>query len=342
MTQIVSILFADVVGYSKLEGDGLAVRVAEFIDDFLLRDLTPANHFLQKTWGDGLLIASYDPVDIAEIALALRDRFRNAQWKRLGFSSPLSVRIATHAERVQIRMRDGEPVDIVGGNVNSAARIEPVVEPGCIFCSELFHQHLKNTPQVEYGWRPLGVRPLAKGFGKMALFELLRVHETSISPESGSERPVPAFEIPQPRIPREFTDRERDDYLVESFKVIADYFGEAASQLKSAASNIDVRFSSDSSQVECVVYLGGRERTRCRIWIGQELQSRSILFSEGQPVGSNSYNEYINVVDDRFQLSLRMMMGMMGISVLGRNEKPATPAEVAKALWVRFTRILEQ
>ena len=63
--QIVSILFSDIVGYSQLNSDELSSRVASFLDDFVDRYLNEDNHFLHKLMGDGLLIASYNPVDLA-------------------------------------------------------------------------------------------------------------------------------------------------------------------------------------------------------------------------------------------------------------------------------------
>ena len=101
-TQIISILFGDIAGYSRLNDDSLYMKVNRLIQDFFLRSLTAENHFFKKTWGDGILICSYDPSDLLEIALDLRDLFRNKNWKRAGFPTRLQIRIGIHAEKARL------------------------------------------------------------------------------------------------------------------------------------------------------------------------------------------------------------------------------------------------
>jgi hypothetical protein len=87
-------------------------------------------------------------------------------------------------------VENGNVKDVVGKNVNSAARIEPVVEPNEVFCSETLYQLLSSGGNMYFKGVQLGRRNLAKDFGEMELYKLLRSQE-------GDETPA-ELELPDP------------------------------------------------------------------------------------------------------------------------------------------------
>lgn len=188
--QVISLLFADVAGYSRIADDPLYAKLKQVNTDFEQRFLHPRNHFKYNTWGDAFFICSYDPIDAAEIALDLRDYYRNQNWKRLGFPGPLSIRIGLHAARATIILEGENVRDIVGVSVNTAARIEPVVEENQVYCSDIFRQHLSQDPNTEFKTEHLGEIELAKQFGKMSLHRLMRSSEV----DQTAHAPVPVVQ----------------------------------------------------------------------------------------------------------------------------------------------------
>ena len=139
--QTAAILFADLVGSSKIPGDQLVLQSQLRLKTFVSQQSAIASPMYVNTWGDGVLFAFADPHDALECALHLRDWVANYNWKRRGFPVSLQVRIGLHAAVVNIIEGGGDStvLDISGRNVNLAARIEPIADPNTILCSEAFY-----------------------------------------------------------------------------------------------------------------------------------------------------------------------------------------------------------
>jgi class 3 adenylate cyclase len=332
--QIVSMLFSDVKDYSKIKDDNLYRSLEDFCNEFQRQHLNEDNHFLCKTWGDAFFICSYDPVDIAEIALNLRDKFRNETWRRMGIS--LSVRIGLHAEKVEILSENnGEVKDVVGQNVNTTARIEPIVDPDHIFCSEMFHK-LSNEPHFRFV--PLGQKQLAKNFGEMELYELLRANEPVTSTREPA-RPS-RVTIPQVKVRKEFTDKDLQDFLRASFQTISDYFQEALQLLEQQDSDIETDFQSiDTEKFRCHVYVRGKRRGQCQIWVSDTFGVSSIHYAQGPHFSDNSYNDSIYVHSDGFNICLQATG--FAASMSPKEGRLKTPEEAAEHLWTQFSRTLQ-
>lgn len=197
--QVVAILFADAKGYSDLGDDRLCELLKGFNDEFQRRYLNPSNHVFVNTWGDAFFICSHEPMDAAEIALDLRDYYRNQNWKRLGFPARVPIRIGLHAAPATLVYQSDRVADVIGLNVNAAARIEPIAEANEVYCSESFWQLLSKDPHCEFLATPLGQKELAKSFGLMRLYMLFRPTDTkaaagqiaiqSTSTEAGRAQP---------------------------------------------------------------------------------------------------------------------------------------------------------
>src|SRR5437868_2489678 len=101
--RITSILFSDMKGYSEIKQDVLKTKLLQKLKE-IVKDhtLTPQNHCYVNTWGDGYIICSYNPVELAEIALRLRDAVENTDWQADGLPTNLQIRIALHVGLIQL------------------------------------------------------------------------------------------------------------------------------------------------------------------------------------------------------------------------------------------------
>src|ERR671923_2696332 len=93
--KLVSMLFSDLKGFSKIKNDDLKEKLQVFLKrEIQDRLLDSTNHFYFNTWGDAFYICSENPVRLAELALQIRDKVRNNDWIRFGLSEDLEIRIA--------------------------------------------------------------------------------------------------------------------------------------------------------------------------------------------------------------------------------------------------------
>ena len=153
--EVKSMLFADVVGYSKLPEP----RIPDFVEKFLGRVsqlVSSSRHAPSSvnTWGDGLYAIFDSPRDAGLFALELvqmvaegEKDWRDSQltWDHHDpesgkmVSVPLNIRVGLHAGPV---FRHFDPVvrrlGFTGAHVSRAARIEPIANPGDVFASEEF------------------------------------------------------------------------------------------------------------------------------------------------------------------------------------------------------------
>ncbi len=166
-------LFGDVVGFSKLP----ETAMPRFVD----RVLGGAAEAVRRagcrmvyanTWGDGIFLAFDDARTAASAALAIRDAV--GRLEPLG-NARIEIRIGLHAGPVW-RMDDpftGRPA-VFGTQLTRAARIEPIVQPGEVYASELFVALMGLEGESDFACEPVGARPLAKGYGREQLYHVRR------------------------------------------------------------------------------------------------------------------------------------------------------------------------
>lgn len=180
--RIQAMLFADVVGFSKIHEEHVPdfVRFLTHVADAMKAAPTPV--FL-NTWGDAIFAVTDAAEEMARYALALQAAIGEARAKLTGPAAGLDLRIALHAGPAY---RETDPLtgrpNFYGGHVNRAARIEPVTVPGQVYCSEQFTA-LLAAEAVQQGeaaggsgrpWRVeyVGDMALAKKFGKQKVYSL--------------------------------------------------------------------------------------------------------------------------------------------------------------------------
>jgi len=338
--KLVSMLFSDLKGFSKIQNDDLKTKLVNFArTDILGRLLNPTNHFYANTWGDAFNICSENPVALAEIALQIRDKIKNTDWIKFGLNEDVEVRIALHAQIAQVIVEnDGTISNVVGKGVDTTARIEPVTIPNEVFCSETFHHLLVNEKPRNIRSFAKGRMMLAKGFGEMDLFGLVWASEASQQAQPITVRPTPT--TPMPRINGKPTDRERNDFLYKAFSTIRSYLQEALGQLSSSNPNVEFSLRDiTNTQFICEIYLNGQHKNSCKVWVGGHgLGSSAINYAEGRinVDRDGSINEILQVEDDGAELYFKSFM-----SIYGQSLDKMSPEQAAEHIWIRFTKPLE-
>lgn len=140
------------------------------------------------------------------------------------------------------------------------------------------------------------------------------------------------------RVKRKFTDRERHTFLTEAFDYIARYFENSLNELQSRNTDVETDFRRiDANRFEAIAFVGGREQSRCGIWLGGLSRTDGISFSYDGVDSGNSYNESMSVRDDGYTLYLEPM----GMAHFGqRQESELTQEGAAEYFWSLFVERL--
>lgn len=177
--RIVTMLFADAVGFSRLDDAGVKLFVQEFWGRVAktLSALPTGAVLFANTWGDGLFLVFADTADGARIAVAISEMVRGTDWNATGLPPETSMRIALHAgPAYEVNDPVTERPGFAGMHVSRAARIEPVTPPGLVYTSEAFAALLAlDQAGEEFRCEYVGTVPLAKGYGRMRTYSLARI-----------------------------------------------------------------------------------------------------------------------------------------------------------------------
>ena len=142
-----AIVFTDIVGFTQLtskHGDDVALALLER-QEKIVREALPQNSRVVKELGDGLLLW-FDSADEAiETCLQLQRAFDTDMEAEI----PLWVRMGVH---FGCPRRRGD--DIIGHDVNLAARIVELAGPGEVLCSETTAEKASDIAGVLF--EPLG------------------------------------------------------------------------------------------------------------------------------------------------------------------------------------------
>jgi class 3 adenylate cyclase len=171
-----AMLFADVVGYTKLEEE----RIPSFVRNFMARiaelvsSARPAP-VLRNTWGDAIYLVFEEVEGAFEVAMDLRDLVAGTDWHALGLPEGLSLRIGLHAGPVY---RIVDPVlrrrNYTGSHVSRTARIEPITPPGQVYASQAFAALASAKAVKGFACNYVGVIPQAKKYGSLPTYHVRR------------------------------------------------------------------------------------------------------------------------------------------------------------------------
>jgi len=150
----------------------------------------------------------------------------------------------------------------------------------------------------------------------------------------------PDYDIPIPKIPKEFSQLDKDRFIRNTFDITKKYFKKALVKLKEQYLNLDSDLAEISNfKFVCSIYQNGDLLNKCKIWIGGPLSEDTIAYCEGSVGYENdsSFNDWLAVKDDGFKLGLEAS----GFAINNDKEgKLLSSEEAAKYLWVRFTNRL--
>ena len=173
-SRVVSILFADAVGFSKLS----EAEVPRFVEHFLGAIASLSNKFdpailARNTWGDGLYFV-FSSVNVAgEFGLELARLVAETNWADKGLGSALNLRIGLHAGPVY---EFDDPITgnrtYSGTHVSRAARIEPITPPGQVYGSESFAAVAAAHGARSFTCDYVGQTPLAKDYGAIPTYHV--------------------------------------------------------------------------------------------------------------------------------------------------------------------------
>jgi pilus assembly protein FimV len=167
------ILFADIVGFSKMEEEHTPFYMFELLETVSQSLKKLKQPEILNTWGDAIFAVFDDPEDCMVFALQLNHTLLNTDWSTRNLPSSINIRIALHTGPVFI---GDDPItkklNAYGTHINRAARIEPITVPGCIFCSEQYAALLLVTSEKKYSYRYIGTLELPKGFGTQEIYQI--------------------------------------------------------------------------------------------------------------------------------------------------------------------------
>ncbi len=147
--RLTAILFADVVGYSRLMGadeEDTHTRLKGFLREFIEPQIAEHGGKLIRVSGDGLLAEFPSVVDALRCALGVQDGMAERN-KGLPEDEQILFRIG-------INMGDviADEGDIFGDSVNVAARLEGLADPAGIFVSGIVYDQVKNKVEADIGY----------------------------------------------------------------------------------------------------------------------------------------------------------------------------------------------
>jgi len=144
-----AIAFTDLTGFSEftaISGDEAALDLLS-AQEHMIREALGRRGRIVKNLGDGFLLWFRDPCAAVEISMALQDTFEEQSFEQ---DMPLWVRIGIHYGHP---LRHGR--DIVGHDVNIAARIVDLAQSGEVLvsqaCTEAMHRELPGVYFDEVG-----------------------------------------------------------------------------------------------------------------------------------------------------------------------------------------------
>ena len=174
---IKTLLFADVVGYSKIPENQIKHFAPEFLGMISSLISETPRPVLTNTWGDAIYFVFDEPVSAGNVALRLLETLKLGTWRR-ELTASLNLRISLHTGPVILCL---DPVirqiSFTGSHVSHTARIEPIVREGEVWATEAFVSYAmidsqKRDNPRRFGFDYLGQVDFAKNYGRYPLYRL--------------------------------------------------------------------------------------------------------------------------------------------------------------------------
>ena len=162
-----AIMFADVVGYSRLTGQdevGTWRRLRIVLRDVVRPEVQTHAGRIVRIKGDGILVEFPSAVEAVATAVALQQALaqRNGNFADL---QPIQLRIGINLGDVITNDQD-----VHGDGVNIACRLEPLAEPGGICISATVYEHVRA--KLPYPFEHRGEQTLKNIAGPVRIYSL--------------------------------------------------------------------------------------------------------------------------------------------------------------------------
>jgi class 3 adenylate cyclase len=177
-----TMLFADIVGYSKLPEELVPYFHYLFFEQAAKRIEALPRPQVLETMGDGVFSVAERALPQVRLARVLMETASKTDWAKHGLPDKIGMRIGLHAGPV---FEGVDPLtrrqNCFGTHVVRAARIEPVTLPGHMYASLQFVSMLLREQRDELGDEPdqwqflaeyLGNVSLAKNFGSLPVYRI--------------------------------------------------------------------------------------------------------------------------------------------------------------------------
>lgn len=132
------------------------------------------------------------------------------------------------------------------------------------------------------------------------------------------------------RLAKQFTERDKDRFRLDSFDFMAKFFENSLDELAKRNPGIDGEFRRiDANRFVSSVYRGGQAIARCTVFMGGGFGVSGINYVQGETTESNSFNETLRVESDDQSLFL---LGM-GMSSMGQDRDVKLTQQGASELY---------
>ncbi len=130
---------------------------------------------------------------------------------------------------------------------------------------------------------------------------------------------------------KDFTQREKDQFELDTFEYIARFFENSLSELGERNRGYEGVFRRvDATRFFATVYRDGKDVARGTVYIGGNTWARGICYAEGEVTGSGSVSESLSVeADDQMLYQKNRGMASLG----GSREQKLSQEGAAEALW---------
>lgn len=131
------------------------------------------------------------------------------------------------------------------------------------------------------------------------------------------------------RLKKEFTERDKDAFLHESFDFFAEFFQGSLAELQERNAGIETDFRRiDANAFTCFIYREGKKVSECAIRLGGFI-GNDITYAGNANSQGNSYNESLSVAADDQSL----FFTAMGMPYGGKPDDRMSREAAAEYLW---------
>ena len=151
---------------------------------------------------------------------------------------------------------------------------------------------------------------------------------------------------PEPRLPRssnlrlkrEFTQSEKDDFVIEAFEFMDQFFGGSLWELQGRNPEVGIRHRRvDGNTFTATIYRNGERVSGCTVRLGGFIGNGSITFSYGDDASSTSINDSMSVeADDQ-----KLYLAPMGMQHPGNRSSALSFEGAAEYYWALLIQPLQ-